>query len=126
MTDTETDLGGEPTGSSRTAWILYGPTGDLGMALTAVAVIGFDGDDHHISWIPRSPSDNWQRHYAGAQERINVGAATWADTIDYWLESANGYSANLEQVAIGDGSLRDEVEALVDELMALPPLPEDV
>lgn len=95
----------------RRTWALIAYDAATGAATLPVAVLGVDGADSAVSWVPLE-------HAAGADWRTRLGAADPAAAVDGWLETANGVVWGLVELdPPGTPDLRGDVEVLLDDFL---------
>jgi len=82
-----------------------------GAATLPVALLGVDGAQSVVSWVPLE-------HAAGAGWRARLAVADPAAAVAGWVEGANGVVWDLvELTAPGTPDLRGDVEALLDDFL---------
>lgn len=99
--------------TARRIYVLTVHDASLGLAVRPVGVLGLEGDRHHASFLPYSPSEPWR-------ERIRAATVSVPRAVARWLETADGVTFDLVEadVPTRDVDLESAVEALVDELLA--------
>ena len=96
----------------RRAWALMAHDPATGAATLAVGVLGVDGADSVVSWVPLE-------HVAAADWAARLGGVDPAVAVDRWAAEANGIVWDLvELTSPGTADLRGDAEALLDDFLA--------
>jgi len=98
----------------RRIWALLARDPRTGWASALAGVLGVEGDQQHLSWVPYAPAaEQWR-------ERLAATTAPPASAAEEWAELADGLSwALVELEAPGSPDLRGDVELVFDELVLL-------
>lgn len=101
-----------PGAGTARVFVLLGHDPDTGAATVPVGVLGVGAEgERAVSWMPYEERDGgW---------RARVATATAPDALEHWAELADGVGWDILEVAGPSSShLRDDVEAVLDELLA--------
>ena len=100
--------------SNGRVFVLLGQDPDTGAASAVAGVLGVGpGGAHALSWVPYQERDGGWRERAAATADI-------PEALEHWLELADGIGWDLLEVADpATPDLRGDVEATLDELLAL-------
>lgn len=100
--------------SNGRVFVLLGQDPDTGAASAVAGVLGVrPGGAYELSWVP------YQERDGGWRERM-AATADIPSALEHWLELADGISWDLLEVADpATPDLRGDVEAILDELLAL-------
>ena len=98
----------------RRIWALLARDPRTGWASALAGVLGVEGDQHHLSWVPYAPAaEQWRA-------RVTASTAPAATAVEEWAELADGVSWDLVELeAPGSPDLRGDVEFAFDELVFL-------
>lgn len=99
---------------TRRVFVLLAHDPATGMAVAPAGVLGLEAGEHVLSWVPYAEAAEWWRH------RLATTTADMATAVEAWLESADGVTWDLVELApASTADLRGDVEAAADELLAM-------
>lgn len=100
--------------SNGRVFVLLGQDPDTGAASAVAGVLGVGpAGAYELSWVP------YQERDGGWRDRV-AATAEIPEALEHWLELADGISWDLLEVADpATPDLRGDVEAILDELLAL-------
>ncbi len=94
----------------RQIWVLLGWSPEHGAAVTAVGVLGIDGTEGFVEWIPREHGAGriWRERLVGADPAMLV------ERMAFWVVTPVAPAVLIAPV---DGALEDVVRAQVDDIL---------
>ena len=93
----------------RQIWILLGWSSEHGLPTTPIAVLGQDGNDRHIEWIPHEYDSTWRERIATTPPQET------AASLRQWTESATAPAVQVELQPAPD--LAAAVQRQLDDLL---------
>lgn len=99
---------------SRRVLVLLAHDPRTGAASAPAGILGLEGAAYELSWVPYAEAaEQWR-------QRVADTTADMAEAADTWLELADGVGWDLVELEpAGTADLRGDVEAAVDELLAM-------